>query len=390
MELNESFGKNIKSHIDEVYLDNSATTRVSKRSCEKAVEMMINNYYNPSSLYEKGLFAEKELIRARETVANSINADAKEVFFTSGGTEANNLAVFGACNAKKRLGNKIITTKVEHSCVLHAFQHLEENGFSVEYLPVDKHGVVSTEVLENAIDENTILVSMMLVNNETGTIQSVEHIKKTVVRKKSPALIHCDAVQAFGKTEVNVGKLGVDLLAVSGHKVHAPKGVGALYLRKGIRISPMLYGGGQEQNIRPGTEAMPAICAFAAAVEEFDISASNAHYKELWSYCAKELMNLGGIVINSNDDCLKSVINFSVPGIRSEIMLHHLASMGICISSGSACSKGSPSHVLTAMGLDRKIADSALRASFSKYTNKKEIDSLIQGLKNGMERLIRK
>ncbi len=374
----------------EHYLDNSATTKVSETAAKKVYEMMTENYGNPSSLHTRGIKAEDELISARSSIAKALGVTSAEIYFTSGGTEANNLAVFGTVNRLKKRGNKIVTTAFEHSSVYESVKHLEENGFQTVYVKPDENGHFSIEDFENAIDKNTILVSVMAVNNELGTILPIERLKKIIEKKQSPALLHCDCVQAFGKIPLKLSKIGVDLASVSGHKVHAPKGTGALFVRKNLHIKPLLFGGEQEKKLRPGTEALPLITGFSQAVKEFDIIKNYNYIKELNAYAKKRLLELDDIVINSPEDALPYIINFSALGIRSETMLHFLAQKEIYVSSGSACAKGKPSHVLSAAGLSRERADSALRVSFCELNTKEDIDALISALKEGLNTLARR
>lgn len=377
-------------NITEHYLDNSATTAVSDVAAKKALEIMTLNYGNPSSLHSKGMQAEDELILARQAIADSLGVFEDEIIFTSGGTEANNLAIKGAADAKKRLGNKIVTTSIEHSSVIESCEFLKSQGYDVVFLNPDSNGCVSTEQFNNAIDENTVLVSLMYTNNETGAILPVESISKIIRAKKSPALLHTDAVQAYGKILLKPNKLGVDLLSVSAHKVHAPKGVGALYIKKGVRIIPQTYGGEQEKKIRPGTEALPLIGAFGAAVKEFDINKNYKYVSELKEYAKEKLLSLEGVFENSTDSSLPYILNISVEGIRSETMLHHLEQSQVFVSSGSACSKGKKSHVLKSLGLSDRRIDSALRISFSKLNTKEDVDALYNGVLTGINTLVRK
>ena len=372
------------------YLDNSATTRVSGTVSAKVAEMMTENFGNPSSLHSLGIKAENELERARGILADELNVNDNEVFFTSGGTEANNLALFGVAEWLKKRGNKIVTTAVEHSSVTEAMARLEEKGFEIIRVNPDENGHFSAEQFENAIDEKTVLVSVMYVNNEVGTILPVDKLKKIIERKKSPAILHSDCVQAFGKIPVKPKKLGVDIAAVSGHKVHAPKGVGAIYIKKGLHPKPLLDGGEQEKKLRPGTEALPLIAGFGQAVKEFEIDKNFEYIKSLNDYAKDKLGAIGGISFNSPEDALPYILNFSVEGIRSETMLHFLAQREVYVSSGSACAKGKPSHVLSAMKLSQNRADSALRVSFSKENTTEDIDALVEGIKAGLNSLARR
>ena len=374
----------------EHYLDNSATTKVSETVSRKVVELMTENYGNPSSLHTRGIKAEDELISARKTLANALGVSEEEIFFTSGGTEANNLSVFGTAEWLKRRGNKIVTTAVEHSSVFESVKNLEERGFEVVYVKPDKDGHFSAEMFRNAIDENTILVSAMAVNNELGTVLPVEKLHKIIDEKNSPALLHCDCVQAFCKIPLKLKKMQIDLASVSGHTIHAPKGVGAIYVKKNLHIKPIFFGGEQEKKLRPGTQALPLIAGFSQAVKDIDIAENYAYITELNSYAKKKLSEIGDVVINSPDDALPYIINFSVLGIRSETMLHFLAQNGIYVSSGSACAKGKPSHVLKAVGLTPETADSAIRISFCRENTKDDIDALVKAVSTGINTLVKR
>lgn len=376
--------------MTEHYLDNSATTRVSQLAAKKALQIMTECYGNPSSLHTKGMQAEQELIKARKIIADSIKAKENEIYFTSGGTEANNTAIFGTAKAKIRQGKKIVTTAIEHSSVLEACEALQKQGYEVVYLTPNENGIVTAQALENAVDSDTILVSVMAVNNETGAVMPIEHISKIIKNKKSNALFHTDMVQAYGKIHIRASKIGADLISLSAHKVHAPKGVGALYVKSGVRISPLHFGGEQERKLRPGTEALPLIGAFGSAVSEFDIDKNMQYVKELNDYAKEKLLSLDGVYLNSPENALPYVLNLSVLGIRSETMLHHLEASDIFVSSGSACAKGKKSHVLKALGLSEKRADSAIRISFSKLNTKEDIDALCEAVKIGTKTLVRK
>lgn len=371
----------------EHYLDNSATTVTCESAAQKALHMMTVEYGNPSSLHKKGLSAELELMKAKEVIASSLSVDADEIYFTSGSTESNNTVLFGVADAKKRSGKKIVTTAIEHSSVMEACKKLQNDGFEVVYLAPDADGVVPLTAFEEAVDENTILVAVMAVNNEIGSIQNIERIGKIVKRKNPDAHFHCDAVQAYGKLVLKPKKWNVDSLCVSSHKVHGPKGVGALFLKKGVRIIPLLYGGEQQKKVRPGTECAPLIASFATAVKEFDIVKNKEYISELNSYLADELAKIDSVTINSSSSALPYVLNISVEGIRSETMLHHLEQDEIYVSSSSACAKGKKSYVLQALGLPDKLIDSSLRISFSKYNDKTDIDAFINSLKKGIDTL---
>ncbi len=373
--------------MGEIYLDNSATTKPCKAAIEKMLEVLTSKYGNPSSLHGKGLEAEQEIELTRGVIAEALGSGEHEIFFTSGGTEANNLAILGAAEANKRKGNKIVTTAVEHSSVFNAAKELEKNGYEVVYLTPNKNGEITASQLEDAIDEKTALVSVMCVNNELGSLFSVESLKTAIKRKRSPALLHIDAVQAFGKIPINVDKLGVDLLSVSAHKIHGPKGVGALYVRKGVKISPRMFGGEQQQKLRPGTEAVPLIAGFGAAVQQLKLSEQYEEIRRLNELCRRELLKIEGAEINSPNTAIPYILNVSTNAVKSETMLHFLSSKGIFVSSGSACAKGKKSRVLTEMGLSQRRIDTALRISFSRYNTESDIEELVRQIRVGIETL---
>lgn len=373
------------------YLDNSATTQVCKEAADAAYRMMRENYGNPSSLHKMGIQAEAAVEEARQIIADSLSAEVKTIFFTSGGTEANNTALFGAASSLKRRGDRVIVSAVEHSSVYESAKRLAEMGYDVHFAPVDQNGVVDIEALKALLNDKTILVSVMTVNNETGSIQPIERIAKLAHKTCPEALFHTDAVQAYGKIPLKPKKLGVDLMSISAHKIHGAKGCGALYIRDGARILPLLYGGEQQKKLRPGTESAPLIAAFGAAVAVFPDLAHNVdHIKELNRYAIEKLQVIDDVTINSPADALPYIINISVSGIRSETMLHHLEQSGVYVSSSSACAKGKRSYVLEAMGLDDGRIDSSIRISFSKYNTTEDIDALIEGLQSGIQTLQRR
>lgn len=373
----------------QVYFDNSSTTAVCKSAADKAYEMMVSRYGNPSSLHSFGMEAEGEIESARSEIEKSLGVSQREIIFTSGGTEANNLAVLGAAQCRKRMGNRVVISAVEHSSVLEACKELERRGFELICIDPDESGSVKAEDLESAIDEKTVLVSLMAVNNETGAVQPFDKVSRIIKRKKAPAVFHCDGVQAYGKIRLNPEKLGIDLLSVSAHKLHGPKGVGALYIKKGVRITPQHFGGEQQNKLRPGTEPAPLIAAFGAAVKEMDYSAAEA-VTRIRDYIKSRILQLERVYLNSPDDALPYILNFSVEGIRSETLLHYLAEREIYVSSGSACAKGKPSHVLTAMGLSRARADSAIRASFSKYSTLEQAEVFCEAVAQATKELVRR
>ena len=376
--------------MEEIYLDNSATTRVCEKSAEKVLELMTQCYGNPSSLHKKGLEAQREVAHARQAVAVSLSAQPREIIFTSGGTEANNLAVLGGAAAGRRRGKRIVTTAIEHPSVLEPMRQLEKEGFEVVFLTPDADGRVPEEAVLKAVTSDTILISVMAVNNELGSIQPIEVLKKAVKRAGAPALVHVDGVQAYGKLPLRPEKLGIDLLTVSGHKIHGPKGVGALYVSKNARILPRTFGGGQERELRPGTEAAPLIAGLGAAVEELpDWRQAYSRMEKLRDYTLQKLSGLEGVEVNSPVEGLPYLLNFSALGIRSETMLHFLAQRGIYVSSGSACAKGKQSHVLKAAGLPDSRISSAIRVSFSRENTERDADALAEGVREGLACLAR-
>lgn len=375
--------------MSEHYLDNSATTVVSEKSAQKALFMMTTEYGNPSSLHKKGLSAEREIESARKIIAASLSVNATEIFFTSGSTESNNTVIFGTISARRHDGSRIVTTAVEHSSVYEACKKAERDGYEVVYISPDKNGVVSAKDICDAVDDKTILVSVMAVNNETGAIMPIKEIGSMIKRKNPSVIFHCDAVQAFGKIKLKPSKWNVDMMNVSSHKVHGPKGVGAMYIKKGVRITPLLYGGEQQRKIRPGTEAAPLISAFGVAVSEFDIDKNYAYITELRDYLVSRLSTIDDIHINSSDSALPYIVNISTNCIKSETMLHYLEQNNIFVSSSSACAKGKRSYVLSAMGLSDRLIDTSLRISFSKYNTKDDIDAFVDSLKKGMSALAR-
>ena len=376
--------------MEEIYLDNSATTRVCEKSAEKVLELMTQCYGNPSSLHKKGLEAQREVAHARQAVAVSLSAQPREIIFTSGGTEANNLAVLGGAAASRRRGKRIVTTAIEHPSVLEPMRQLEKEGFEVVFLTPDADGRVPEEAVLKAVTSDTILISVMAVNNELGSIQPIEVLKKAVKRAGAPALVHVDGVQAYGKLPLRPEKLGIDLLTVSGHKIHGPKGVGALYVSKNARILPRTFGGGQERELRPGTEAAPLIAGLGAAAEELpDWRQAYSRMEKLRDYTLQKLSGLKGVEVNSPVGGLPYLLNFSALGIRSETMLHFLAQRGIYVSSGSACAKGKQSHVLKAAGLPDSRISSAIRVSFSRENTERDADALAEGVREGLACLAR-
>ena len=365
----------------EAYLDNSATTQPCKEAVEKMNYALRTCWGNPSSLHSKGIAASELLEEARNNIAKKLSCESEEIFFTSGGTESNNIAVFGAAYAQKRRGSRIITTSIEHSSVEESVKALENQGYDVVRLRVNERGVIDERQLYAATNPSVVLISMMYVNNEVGSIQPVEFAKRAVVHSGANALIHCDAVQAFGKVQLKPYNMGVDLMTVSSHKIHGPKGAGALFVKKGTKLVQHSFGGLQENKIRPGTEPLPAIAGFGAAAAAIpDYSESLKYVTDLRNYMVAKLRTVDGVRINSPENALPYITNISVEGIPSEVMLNYLSGLGICISSGSACSKGHKSRVLRAMNLGDDVINTALRISLSVFTTKEEIDYLIGGI----------
>ncbi len=372
-----------------IYLDNSATTRVSEKAAKKAFEVMTECFGNPSSLHSLGFKAELEIKNARKILASALSCREGEIFFTSGGTEANNTAIIGAARANIRRGNKIVISAVEHSSVIAAADYLAQNGFEVVKVSPDTEGNISPQKIADAVDEKTVLVSLMLVNNELGTIYDVATAAAAARRKNSKVLVHCDAVQAFGKIPVHTGRLGVDLLSVSAHKIHAPKGCGALFVKKGSKIQPIIFGGEQQNRFRPGTENSPSIAAFAVACEDA-IKNMPQNYAKMKILRAKLLEGLGkieGISINSREDSIPHIVNFSTNCVKSETFTHFLEAKDIYISGGSACAKGNRSHVLTAHAFSDKGIDTAIRVSFCEQNTESDIEEFLAALKEGIETL---
>ena len=366
----------------EHYLDNAATTRVSPVAIRAAVAAMKDNFGNPSSRHEAGKRAEQLVKNSREVIARAMGADSGEVFFTSCGTESDNWAIRGAVELNKRVGKHIVTTAIEHDAVLAPCRALEQQGYEVTYLQPDKQGNITAAQVADALREDTALVSVMLVNNELGTILPVAEIAKVLRERKSKALFHCDAVQGFLKVPFTVKELGVDLLSISGHKVHVPKGIGALYIRKGVRLPAHLLGGGQEGGLRSGTEPTAQIAAFAAAVAEgvADFDTEQAHLRMLKEYTLERLNALLPNAKRVGEGEAPHVLAITLPGYKSEVVVRFLSDRGVYVSSGSACHKGKPSHVFAALKLDKKQLDGVLRVSFCGDNTKEDVDALMDGL----------
>ena len=369
------------------YFDNCATAKPCENAVKRMNEALSDTWGNPSSLYDFGVKSENLLKQTREKIAEIVGARADEVFFTSSGTFANNLAIFGAAEALKRRGNRIVTTETEHASVLEPISELERRGFEIIRLPVDQTGLVSATNIQKAITKDTVLVSMMLVNNEIGTIQNVKAAAQAIKIANAPALLHCDCVQAFTKLPFKTNDIGADLITISAHKIHGVAGVGALIKRKSARILPITFGGAQESGLAPGTQSTALIAAFLGAMEQ---PQNHEKITALRNHTLQNLQKISGVKINSSETSSPYIINLSLSGIRSETMLHFLAESGIYVSSGSACSKGKGSHVLKAIGLSKDDIDSAIRISFSRYNTQGEADLLCERILEATQKLRRR
>lgn len=371
----------------EVYLDNSATTKCLPEVAALMTHIMCEDYGNPSSMHRKGVESEKYVRYAREVIAKCMKVQEKEILFTSGGTESDNIALIGGAFANSRAGRHIITTRVEHPAVLQTCAYLEEQGFEVTYLPVNAKGVINPADLEKAMNRNTILVSVMHTNNEVGAVQPIEQAGALIKRMNPNTLFHVDAVQGFGKFRIYPKRMNIDLMSVSAHKIHGPKGVGFLYISEKAKVRPIIFGGGQQKGMRSGTENVPGIVGMAKAVEEiFTDFEPKIHY--LYSIKQKFIdgvRTIDGIRINGPEgrEGAPHVVSVSIQGVRSEVMLHALEDKGIYVSAGSACSSNKPaaSATLKAIGVEKQYLDSTLRFSFSLYTTEAEIDYTIQCMK---------
>lgn len=370
----------------EAYLDNAATTPVFPEVRDIMVKVLEEDFGNPSSKHTKGITAEQYIKEAKEIIASSLKCQPKEIIFTSGGTESNNMAFIGTAIANKRAGKHIITTRIEHASVHEPMAYLEELGYEVTYLPVDKTGRVSVAEVEAALREDTFLVSIMYVNNEIGSVQPVSEIGEMLHRRNPQILFHVDAIQAFGKYKIIPKKSGIDLMSVSGHKIHGPKGSGFLYVRDGVKIRPILFGGGQQKGMRSGTENVPGIAGLGTAVRLMyqEHTTKRERLYELKKALIDGLSQFDGVTINGMDglaleETAPHIVSVSFDSIKSEVMLHALADAGVFISSGSACSSNHPelSGTLQAIGVKNELLDSTLRFSFSVMTTKEQIDHAV-------------
>ncbi|MDE7282656.1 MAG: cysteine desulfurase [Lachnospiraceae bacterium] len=371
----------------EVYLDNSATTRCFDEVAQLMMKISCEEYGNPSSMHHKGVEAERYLRYARETLAKILKVNEKEIFFTSGGTESDNIAIVGTAMANHRTGRHLITTQIEHPAVIQTMKYLEAQGFRVTYLPVDKQGKIRLEDLQEAICKETILVSIMHTNNEIGTIEPIAEAGELIKRTNPATVFHVDAVQGFGKFRIYPSRMNIDLLSVSAHKIHGPKGVGFIYINDKIKINPIIYGGGQQKGMRSGTENVPGIAALARAAEIMysNLDADMNRLYELRDMFIQGVSQIDNVKVNGcmGDESAAHIVSLSVSGVRSEVLLHALEDRGIYVSAGSACSsnKPQPSATLKAIGIEKDLLHSTIRFSFSVFTTEEEIQYTIQTLR---------
>ena len=383
----------------EVYLDNSATTKITEGVRDIMLKVLYEDYGNPSSMHMMGVIAERYMKESAQQIADCLKVDSKEIVFTSCGTEANNLALIGAAFAYHRRGKHIITSRIEHPSVHQPLIFLEENDYSLDFIPVDSAGRIIKNKLYQAIKEDTLMVSLMYVNNEIGAVQDIEEIAREIKAIKKDIIFHVDAIQAFGKYRIYPKRMGIDLLSVSGHKIHGPKGIGALYVSEGIRLKPIVFGGGHQKGLRSGTENVPAIAGLGLAATQLyrDFENKTEGMYGLKQYLIRELSKLEGVTINGlPPECTKDfdmehikmtaphIISISFRGVRSEVLLHALEERGVYISSGSACSSHhpKPSATLTAIGIPKELMDSTLRVSLSDMTTKEEIEYALEQIKD--------
>lgn len=371
----------------ECYFDNSASTRVLDSVKDIVVKTMTEDYGNAAAKHRKGMEAERYIREARRIIAGTLKAAEKEILFTSGGSESNNMALIGTALANQRAGRHIISTAVEHPSVYNPLTYLEELGFEITFLPVDHNGHISLQQLEEAIRPDTILVSVMYVNNEVGAVEPIEEISRIIKAKNPSVIFHVDAIQAYGKYVIRPKKQGIDLLSVSGHKIHGPKGVGFLYIRSGVKIKPLIYGGGQQNNLRSGTENVPGAAGLGVAAKEMytDHEEKIRRLTELKDYMIDRLGEIEGTLVNSKmgTESAPQIVSVSFEGVRSEVLLHALEDKEIYVSSGSACSSHHPgiSGTLKGIGLAQKYLDATIRISFGIFNTKEEIDYCIDTLK---------
>lgn len=371
----------------EAYFDNAATTKVFDSVKDIVVKAMTEDYGNPSAKHLKGVKAENYIKDARSVIAKSLKAQDKEILFTSGGSESNNMALIGTAQAYCRSGNHIISSSIEHASVYNPLGYLQDQGFEITYLPVDSKGHISLTELEQAIRPDTILVSIMYVNNEVGAVEPVEEISRVIKKKNPDTLFHVDAIQAYGKFRICPKRQGIDLLSVSGHKIHGPKGVGFLYIGEKVKIKPLIYGGGQQKGLRSGTENVPGVAGMGVAAKEIytDHQEKIDQLYELKDYLIDRLKELEGVTINSQlgRESAPQIVSASFEGVRSEVLLHGLEEKGVYVSSGSACSASHPgvSGTLKGIGVRQDLLDATLRFSFGMFNTMDEIDYAVEVLK---------
>ncbi len=371
----------------EAYFDNSATTRVLDEVKDIVVKTMLEDYANPAARHRKGVEAEHYIRTARMEIARTLKVSEKEIVFTSGGSESNNMALTGTALANQRAGKHLVTTAIEHASVYQTLGYLESLGFETTFLQVDHDGHISLEELEEAVRPDTILVSVMYVNNEVGAVEPVEEISRIIKAKNPKTLFHVDAIQAYGKYVIRPKRQGIDLLSVSGHKIHGPKGVGFLYIGSGVKVKPLIYGGGQQDNMRSGTENVPGVAGLGVAAREMytDHEAKVRRLTELKDYMTDRMAEIEGTVVNSKKGAgsAPQIVSVSFEGVRSEVLLHALEDKGIYVSSGSACAAHHPgvSGTLKGIGVSPRLLDSTLRFSFGLFNTKEEIDYCIESLK---------
>ena len=372
----------------EVYLDNSATTRAYDSVGDLVRKVMCEDYGNPSSMHAKGVTAEHYIKEAKETLAKLMKVQDKEIFFTSGGTEGDNLALMGVARANRRRGNHLITSAIEHPAVINTMRHLEEEGYRVTFLPVDRYGRIRLDDLKEALCEDTILVSVMYVNNEVGSVQPIAEAASIAKAYNKDILFHVDAVQGFGKYRIYPRKLNVDLCTISGHKIHGPKGIGALYVGSHVKIQPIVFGGEQQKNVRSGTENVPGIAGLGLAAKLIyqELDEKVARMRELKAHFIEGVQEIQDITIHGlyDETSAPHIISVGFAGIRSEVLLHALEEKGIYVSSGSACASNHPqiSGVLKGIGAGQEYLDATLRFSMSEFTTLEEIDYTLETLYN--------
>jgi len=370
----------------EVYLDNSATTKCFDEVAQLTAKVMTLDYGNPSSMHHKGVTSEHYLRHAREVIAKNLKVNEKEILFTSGGTESDNMALIGTAFANCRAGRHLITTQIEHPAILQTMQYLENQGFRVTYLPVDENGQIRLTDLQNALTKETILVSIMHTNNEIGSLQPIAEAGDLIKKYDKSIIFHVDAVQGYGKFRIFPKRMNIDLLSVSAHKIHGPKGIGFLYINEKIKIHPIIFGGGQQKGMRSGTENVPAIAGMSLAIEKVyeNLERDMEQIYELKEYFIKGALQLPDVKVNGLTGKLSAphVVSLSVRGVRSEVLLHALEDKGIYVSAGSACASNKPSvsATLKAIGVEKELLDSTIRFSFSIFTTKEEIDYTLQNL----------